>query len=757
MHPLISDLFRQSFEHFQNDSLDLAENLVNKILQLDPINFDAFQILGIIKVGQNRPQEAIRAFESALRIKPFDHSLQFNLAKAHMDCGQHSEALVVHEKCLKLMPENPDVWINYGASHKILGRHEQALEAYKKAAELNSGDPEIWSNIAVCLNDLKHHTEALNIFDKALSINPHIPVTWYNKGITLEDLGLYAEAVHAYDRALSLQVNYPAAWSNRGGALILLKEYQEGISSYEKALYYEPTNFEILTNYGSALNEVGEFEGALIQYKRALEISPVYPKAWFNQGITFSELKRYSDAVNSFQNAKNLNPSMSYLLGNLVFNKATVCDWSNHDKAIEEIKTQINLGNNPTPPFYSLSILDSEELQLKIAKLWVKDNQPKNLLSNLNLSKSKSRKIKVGYFSGDFREHAVSYLLAGLFETHDKERFEIIGFSFNNYPEDKIQRRLILAFTEFIDISNLTDIEVANLAREMKIDIAVDLGGFTKNSRIGIFANRAAPIQINYLGYAGTTGAEFIDYIIADQHVIPESSQKYYSEKIIYLPNSFMANDCSRKISMNIPRRKDLGIPDNAFVFCCFNNSYKITPEVFLSWLNILEKTPGSVLWLSDTNLEAKNSLINFAKKSRVDSNRIIFAEKVIKNEDHLARLQVADLFLDTLPYNAHTTAADALWAGLPVLTCTGNTFAGRVATSLLSAIDLPSLITSSRDEYESCAIDIAHSPSKLNKLKESLGENKARSPLFNTRLFTKNLESAYQQIYEHLNSDLKQ
>ena len=754
MNSIISNLFGQAFQHFQNGSLNEAEILVKKILQIDSKNFEAFQILGIIKASQNKPEDAITAFKSALKINPLDGGLQFNLAKAYMDSNQHVNAITIHKNCLKIMPENPDAWINYGTSNRCLGQHEQALQAYEKATELSPNDPEAWSNYAVSLNDLKRHTEALEAYNKSISINCNIPATWYNKGITLEDLGMYLEAVHAYDRAIILQADYPAAHSNRGGALIHLKRYEEAIKSYARALSYKQDDVEILTNYGSALNEVGQYLAALEVYQNALNISPAEQKTLFCQGITLHELGQYDKAISSFEAAKELNPSTPYLLGNLVFNKATVCNWKNYDQNIDEIQAQLSLGNNPIPPFYALSILDSESLQKKVAELWVSDHI-KNIVERPFPSKAKSKKIKLGYFSADFRNHAVSILLAGVFESHNKDEFEVIAFSFGSSTEDAMSRRIKSAFSEFIDISNLTDIEVIEIARRMEIDIAIDLSGFTKNFRVQIFANRVAPIQINYLGYSGTMGADFIDYIVADKYVIPEKSRGNYSEKIIYLPNSFMANDSTRAISQNTISKSLLGISEDTFVFCCFNNSYKISPVVFSRWLNILKRTKNTVLWISASNLMAQDSIIEATKKAGLDSNRIIFAKRVTTNEDHLARLGVADLFLDTLPYNAHTTAADALWAGVPVLTCTGNTFAGRVATSLLYAIDLPELVASDPYQYEELAVELANSPDKIRLIKKRLTENRFKSPLFNTLQFTLDLEIAYKAAYTRFCNNL--
>ena len=366
----------------------------------------------------------------------------------------------------------------------------------------------------------------------------------------------------------------------------------------------------------------------------------------------------------------------------------------------------------------------------------------------------KEQKIRVGYYSADFHNHATGYLMAELIELHDHHRFECIGISFGPKHHDQMQLRLEQSFDQFIDASAMSDIQIAQLSRELKIDIAVDLKGFTQHCRTGIFAYRAAPIQVNYLGYPGTMAAEYMDYLIADKVLIPEQSQGAYSEKIVYLPHSYQVNDRQRVISDKVFTRAELGLPEQGFVFCCFNNNFKILPAMFESWMRILKAVEGSVLWLYQDNEGAVDNLKKEAKARGVDPDRIIFAKR-LPLEEHLARHRQADLFIDAFPYNAHTTASDALWAGLPVLTLMGQSFAGRVAASLLTAIGLPELITTTPAAYEALAIELAKSPEKLTALKQKLSNNRLTTPLFNTPQFTQDLERAYVQMYERYQADL--
>jgi len=392
-------------------------------------------------------------------------------------------------------------------------------------------------------------------------------------------------------------------------------------------------------------------------------------------------------------------------------------------------------------------------LQKKSSVIYAQDKYPFNPILGTILKRSKNEKIRIGYFSADFKNHPVAFLIAELFEIHDRRQFEIYAFSLIN-AADEMKGRLQLAFDHSIEIQVMTDIEIAQLSRSLNIDIAVDLTGYTKDSRTGIFSYRAAPIQVNYLGYPGTMGADYIDYIIADKTLIPLDAQSSYTEKVVYLPNSYQVNDRKRLISDRQFTRQELRLPENRFVFCCFNNNFKILPATFEGWMRILKAVEGSVLWLLQDNSWAVENLKKEAEKQGISADRLVFAERLPLPE-HLARHRQADLFLDTFPYNAHTTASDALWSGLPVLTLMGRSFASRVAASLLNAIDLPELITTGQEGYEALAIELALNPQKLAEIKLKLANNRLTTPLFDTPLFAKNLETAYIKMYERYQADL--
>jgi predicted O-linked N-acetylglucosamine transferase (SPINDLY family) len=424
-----------------------------------------------------------------------------------------------------------------------------------------------------------------------------------------------------------------------------------------------------------------------------------------------------------------------------------ICSWLGLAEFLEDLSEKVVANEKVINPFPLLALNDDALLHKKSSEIYVQSRYPLNPVLGPIIKHPQSQKIRVGYFSADFKNHPVAFLIAQLFEMHDRNKFETHAFSLVG-ASDEMRGRLAKAFDHFINIQTQSDVQVAQLARSFGIDIAVDLTGLTKDARTGIFAHRAAPIQVNYLGYPGTMGADYIDYIIADKTLISPELQSYYSEKVIYLPYSYQVNDRKRLISDRKFTRQELGLPEHGFIFCCFNNNFKILPATFEGWMRILKAVEGSVLWLFQDNSWAVENLKKEAEKQGISADRLVFAERMPLPE-HLARHRQADLFLDTFPYNAHTTASDALWTGLPVLTLIGRSFASRVAASLLNAVGLPELITNTQEEYESLAIELAMNPQKLTDIKLKLDRNRLTTPLFDTPLFTKNLEDAYIKMHE--------
>lgn len=499
------------------------------------------------------------------------------------------------------------------------------------------------------------------------------------------------------------------------------------------------------------LLECGEAAAAAASYEQALALKPDYAEAYSNLGDALTQLKQLEAAAARYAQAFALKPDLDYLIGTLLHAKMHLCDWSGLESMHIQLVEKIARNEKVVTPFASLSLFDSLVLQKKAAEIWVAAKYPSsNALPKLvqrDLTPGRD-KIRIGYFSGDFRHHPTAYLTAELFEMHDRSRFELTAFSFGPDTQDAMRTRVAAAFGNFIDVRNQSDKEVALLAQKLEIDIAIDLDGYTKHSRTGIFSLQAAPVQVSYLGYPGTMGGEYIDYIFADSTVIPVENQPHYSEKIVYLPFSYQVNDSQRVISSVVFTRAELGLPESGFVFCCFNNNYKITPGTFAGWMRILKQVPGSVLWLFEDNPMAALNLRKAAQRCEVSPERLVFAQRMPLPE-HLARHRLADLCLDTLPYNAHTTASDALWTGLPVLTLIGEPFASRVAASLLKAVEMPELITETQEAYEALAIELASQPGKLTALKAKLQAKRLSTPLFDTALFTRHIEEAYRKIHE--------
>jgi predicted O-linked N-acetylglucosamine transferase (SPINDLY family) len=448
----------------------------------------------------------------------------------------------------------------------------------------------------------------------------------------------------------------------------------------------------------------------------------------------------------SFQNALSLNPGYPFLAGAQLHNVMQLCDWQGLREGLQSLQDHVRQSRPVTTPFVVTGLLDEPALHREVAQIYIQTRYPQSDVLGPIPARMPSQKIRIGYYSADFRNHAIAYLIAETLEKHDKDVFDIYAFKLNPGPPDETSQRIFAAVSQVIDLSDKSDRSAAQLSRALNIDIAIDLGGHTVDSRTGVFAHRCAPVQVNYLGFPGTLGAPYYDYILADATVIPEDQREHYVEKVVYLPHCYQPNDSQRKISQRLFSRSEVGLPEHGFVFCCFNNGYKILPATFDGWMRILQAVEGSVLWLLDHNPVATRNLQREAQARGIDANRLIFAARM-PLADHLARHRLADLFIDTLPYNAHTTASDALWAGLPVLTCMGTSFAARVAASLLRTMDLPELITLTQATFESRAIELAKNPSALGAIKSKVLAHRETSPLFNAQLFTRHIEAAYRTM----------
>ena len=673
---------------------------------------------------------------------------KFNKALIFFQKGQLSEAKKLCLEIIKEEPNNFDIYYILGMTEFRLKEYFKSEELIKKAIKLKPNHVEIYNIYAIVLLHLKKFDLAIENWNMAIKLKPDYVEAYNNRGNLLFELGKNVDALKNFEKAIELKPDFAEAYNNQGNALFKLKKTDDALKSYEKAIELKPNYVQAYNNRGRVYFEKNKLNDALKSYEKAIELKPDFAEAYFDRGNIFSELNESDAAIECYEKAIKFKPEFEAKLGVLIYNKQRICDWTTLDKDLKDIEDKVLKYKKLSSPFFLLTISDSLKLQKITAEKWFK-NEFNSLNNNLEIigKKQINKKIKIGYYSADFREHAVGQLMVNLFELHDKSKFEIFGFYFGPDVNDDIHKRISNAVDKFINVTLKSETEIAQLSRDFEIDIAVDLMGYTKKNRFKIFSERCAPIQTAYLGYAGTTGAHCIDYLIADKIVIPKENQQYYSEKIIYLPNTYLVNELKQKISKKNFTREELNLPKNDFVFCCFNQSYKILPKIFDMWMRILKRVNGSVLWLLETNETSYKNLKQEAVKRGVDSNRIIFAKRLPLLEDHLERYKSADLFLDTFPYTAHSTCSDSLKAGLPVLTLQGETFASRVSSSLLEVADLKELITNRSKEYEDMAVELANNLTRLKNIKKKLENNKEKSYLFNTKLFTNHIEKAYLEM----------
>jgi predicted O-linked N-acetylglucosamine transferase (SPINDLY family) len=641
-----------------------------------------------------------------------DPATQFQQGFALHRQGRLDEAEAIYRGVLASQPAHFGALHFTGLIHYQRGALAEAVEWIGRALAVNPASPEAHSNLGLALLDLKRPEEALASHERSLKLRPDVPDTLNNRGNALQALNRPAEALADYDRALQLRPDYAMAHSNRGNALRALGRLEEAVASFDRALQLAPDFDAALNNRGRALRDLKRFEAAAASFARLVAVAPHQP----------------------------------YAAGMLLDTRLQYCDWTDYETTSAAIVAAVERGERADAPFSFLCHATSARAQRRCAELFVASEYPAP--SPLVAGGHRRDRVRLAYLSADFHGHATAYLVAELFERHDRARFEVAGLSYGPDDHSAMRARLKAGLDDFVDVSGLSDRQVAELMRDRAIDIAVDLKGFTANNRAGIFAWRGAPLQVAYLGFPATMGASFIDYIIADPVVIPPHLESAYAEKVVRLPDSYQVNDRKRRIAEASPGRVEAGLPAKGFVFCSFNNSYKIRPAMFDVWMRLLRQVEGSVLWLLADNAAAAENLRRHAEASGVAADRLVFAPR-LDLDAHLARHRLADLFLDTFPVNAHTTASDALWTGLPLVTLRGETFVSRVAASLLAAVGLPELITDSLADYEALALKLARTPALLAAIREKLQAGRATAPLFDTDRFRRHIESAYLTMYE--------
>ncbi|HQR12818.1 MAG TPA: tetratricopeptide repeat protein, partial [Casimicrobiaceae bacterium] len=725
-----------------------AQPLCEAALKAQPGHFEALHLLGVIKLQQGKYGEAEALFAQAILANADSESAHTNRGSALLGLGRPDDALESFGRALSINPESADACVNRAAALLSLGRQEDAIASYDRALAIRPDFVIALSGRANALNALGRLEAAVAAYGTALAVRPDDVALLNDRANALHHLGRHAESLAGAQRALALDPQSIAAFVSLGNALHALGRSEEALSAYDRAIELAPDFAGGPFNRGIVLHALGRLDEAIAAYSWACAIDPKFTQALFNCAVAQSQAGRHEDAMASYRQILELDPDYPHAAGNVVHEQAQMCSWAGREALVARVIDDVGAGKPVVVPHPFLAMCSSAKAQLACARALVALHHPPDRKPRWTGEIYRHDKIRIAYVSADFHEHAVAFLIAGMLERHDHDRFDITGIVFGLEHESPMRSRIEATFDRVIDVRKMRDGEVADLMRNLEIDIAVDLMGYTKFSRTNLFACRPAPVQVNFLGFPATMGAPYMDYIIADRNVIPEAMEQHYAEKVVLLPDSLQVNDANRRIAGATPTRAEAGLPPEGFVFCSFNNSYKLNPEMFAIWMRLIDRVPGSVLWLVAGNPAVEANLRREAQDRGVDPARLVFARR-LRYEEYLAQYRLADLFLDTLPYNGGVTISDALWAGLPVLSCSGDAFSARLGRSLLHAVGLPELVASSLQDYEARAFDLATHPAELSGLRQRLARNRDTFPLFDTDRFRRNIEAAYVTMWE--------
>ncbi len=750
-------------EYDRHQKSGLARNYLEKIVDSLPVSTLPFERKICIKASQ--------------KSEPADFVTLYSLGVEAYNNANFASALAYFDRASVIKSDFAPLWHNLGLIKIRLGRFNEAKNdldhaisidpSYQAAIDLRktfatgqSPQPKGFSNStadvavteklheAISLQENGKSAEAEAAFLDILAIEPQSIPALFSLGGIEHSRKNPQKALAYFERAIAIKPDYAPLWYNLGATLQALKQYDRSLASYDRAIELDPGYIDAMMNRGTVLVDMKRHKDALLNYEHLLKIDPDNDKALCNRGIILTDFKLNDAAIATFARLLEISPDYNFAAGLLCFAKLHACDWRNLDSLQQRIIEGVRNGKRVCKSMAFTAISAEPHDHLLCARTFADYFCPKQT-PLWQGEKYNHRKIRVVYVSPDFREHPVGHLIAGVFEHHDHETFETIAISLGIDDSSLLRRRMQVAFDEFIDARQMRSYDIARMLREKEVDILVDLAGYTADSRPDLFALRPAPVQVNYLGYSSTMGTAYHDYIIADRHIIPEDFRECYSEKVVYLPDTYLPTDASLRIASSTPPRREYGLPDTGFVFCSFNHDYKINPQIFDIWMRLLQKVPGSVLWLMKLNESAETNLRKEAESRGVDAKRIIFATRVPRIEDHLARYRMADLFLDTFPCNAHSTSSDVLRAGLPIVTCRGKAFAGRVASALLEVAGLPELVTETPADYEQLAIKLATNSKALDKVRNKLNRNLANSPLFDTERYCQNLEAAFTAMWK--------
>ncbi len=710
----VTALFLLALTQMQERNFEEAEHQFAKATKLDPKAAEIWANRGNNQIALGRPERALEFLGRALALEPNFPEALYNQAKLLEDAGRLDAALAAYDKCIALVPRFADALNNRGVVLALLGRREEALASYQSC----------------------------------LAIAPNAADTLNNRGNVLAALGRREEALASYDASLAIAPDAVDTLVNRANLLASLRRTEEALAGYDRAMSVAPDRPDLLDRRGNFLAALGRDDEAFASFDVCVSIAPNFAAAWLSAVKLLLARKRFEEARNVIGRLLAVAPDADFAQGCLAFAKLSLCDWDGLTEVVSALRGQVRQAKAVTLPFHALLTLSSPQEQLQCAKARAALEFPRGAVATIAPGRYDHGRIRLAYLSADFRDHPVSRSLLGLIERHDRSRFETIAISFGPDDDSEMRTRIKGAFERFIDVDALGDFEAAKLLRTLEVDIAVDLMGFTEGCRPGILAPHPAPLQVAFLGYAGTTGTDFIDYIIADRIVVPQEQREFYSERLVHVPDCCQPGE-PRRVAARTPTRGEAGLPQRGFVFCCFNQAVKMTPEVFDVWMRLLSRVDDSVLWLPAANATVSANLRREAGRRGVDPERLVFAPRVPANEDHLARQRLADLFLDTTPYNAHTSASDALWAGLPVVTCLGQAFAGRVAASMLHAICMSELVTTSLEAYEALAFKLATEPTLLDAIKAKLTVHRDTHALFDAARFCRGIEAAFATMHE--------
>jgi len=746
---------QKGYQRHQIGQLEEAKRLYRKALRIEPNNITVLNLLGVVNIQLKDVENSIKCFNKIISLYPNDASALFNRANVYVETLQYELAQMDLEKLMLIDADNPKVHLLLGNAYKALRRLDDAIVSYNQALFIDSNYFEANFNLGLIHEEQKNLLEAGKYYQKALQINPS-NLNLYEKLINnLYQLERKEDAIQVLKNSLSVNNKNWEVFNNIGVLYYELNKLDQSKFYYTKSIEALDIYMPAFLNMGITLKNQEEFNDSIIYFQKALDLKPDCIDALVGLGLAHDRINENKQAIGYLEKALNLAPEFDFLQGMLLHLKMQSCDWRNFEDDLAAHVSNVLNGKKSAAPLAFIGLVDSSSLQQMAAAIWGNSKYPERVHEYQFKVKEPNARLRIGFFSSDFGDHPVTYLISQLVRLLDRNKFELYGFSTQKNTKSVIGDEIKKTFDHFIPVTALSDVEVVGLVRDLQIDFAIDLGGYADNSRVNIFAYRLAPIQISYLGFIGSMGVKYIDFIVADHYVVNENNRKYFSENIIYMPNCYQISNPNRRVSDVIVNRKEIELPEDAFVFCCFCGVYKILPEIFSSWMCILNNVQGSVLWLVSENIQAIENLKIEAAKFGVEAERLIFSSRV-PNDQYLARYRLADLFLDTTPYNAGTVANDALWAGLPVLTMCGESFVSRMATSLLMNLGLPELITKTMDEYVSMAVELGNNQVKFDQIKNKLLTSKLNSPLFDDAQFAEDFESALLEIYGDFKQGVK-